>query len=146
MREVREDPNSWQQKTIDNLVLPGSFWLRVARRTGKAWERFSYEYDELMVHVSNKLKLLDVSIARNSTFLGRMYNKIFGEESDFVVLDGIVVKQLFDLIGEDPPVSVSSDSKYRVDHKDLRRWYELAANAKSASHSHIPRQSETKER
>lgn len=137
MREAREDPESWEQKTINRLALADSFWLRVARRLGEAWARRPYDYDELMVHVSNKIKLLDVAIARNSTLPGRMYNKITGEDLDFVVLDGLVVKQLFDFIGEKPPIAVSVSSKYRVGHKDLRRWHELALTAKSTAHPGI---------
>ncbi len=144
MKEVHIDHYSWKQKTINNLILPVSFWLRTARRLGEAWAKFPFEYDELMVHVSNKIKLLDVTIARNSTFLGRMYNKITGEELDFVVLDGVVIKQLFDFMGEDPPMPVSLDSQYRVGHEDLRRWYKLAADAKSTPDSHVALQSETR--
>jgi len=102
VKEAQPDPHTWPQKTLNNYVLPGSFLLRTARRLGEAWVKFPYEYDELMVHLSNKIKLLDVSIQRNGTYLGRLYNKFTGEDVDVIVLDGGVVKQLFDVIGEDP--------------------------------------------
>ena len=143
MKEVHTDQYSWKQKTMNNLVLPGSFAIRTSRRLGEIWATLPFEFDELMVHVSNKLKLLDVAINRNSTFFGRMYNKITGEELDFVVMDGIAVKQLFDMMGEEPPMPVDLKSQYRVGHEDLRRWYKLVEDAKSSSDSSIAAKSES---
>ena len=120
---------------MNNLILPSSFWLRAARRGGEIWAKFPFEYDELLVHVSNKIKLLDICIKRNSTFLGRIFNKITGEEVDVIILDGIVVKQLFDIIGEDPPMLIKLSASYRVDHEDMRKWYALAEDAKPTAQS-----------
>ena len=135
MKKIEIDTYSYKAKIINRVILPSSFWIRTARKLGEAVARFPYEYEELMVHVSNKIKLLDVIRDKRSTALGRFLNRFAQEESEFIVLDGVVIKQLFDLIGETPPMEVDVRSSYRIPHEDVRSLYKAVKNQPSPSNS-----------
>jgi len=134
LQEVPKDYFSWKRAIINSFPY-AMFWHRVGRRIDGANAEVPYELYDLMVYLSTKIKLLDASIARNSTFLGRLYNKVMLEEVESAVLDGIAIKQLFDIIGEEPPMPIKLTSTYRVGLEDLKRWYGLAANVMPAPRS-----------
>lgn len=117
---------------IRKIEVPASLRRRWGWRLDQAWSRLRYETDALLVHVANRLRLRDVVAARGRTPLGRLYNRLTGQTPDFVELDGQVILQLFELIGEDPPAAIERAATYRVGHADARRWHEQARDAATA--------------
>ena len=127
MEEKKADESSWKAKTINNLVVPESGGgLKWSHQVGELMRQLPFDPEQLEVHVSNRIKLLDVTREKNQSFFGKLWNKIIGAECDKIDLDGIVIKQLFEIIGDEPPVSANGRKIYKIDHQIVRRWYSQA--------------------
>lgn len=131
MRKRREGADSPEEPRIQEVALPRQRGHRWLRRLGETWARLRYEPDELLVHVANRLRQRDDMAAVGRTALGRLYNRVTGQDPDFIELDGLVIRQLFELIGEDPPLAIELKSIYRVPQEEVRHWHALAAEALS---------------
>ena len=129
----KEDKNtgSWTKMTIERLYLP-DFRLRVARAVGELASRWRYSDEELIVHVTNKVKHINLVIEKGSGFFGRLMNRMTREDPEYIVLDGLVVMQLHELIGQKPPVDIDINATYRAHHQEVRGLLERATKAVEA--------------
>jgi hypothetical protein len=127
LEEKKSDPDSWKAKTLNNLVIPESGGiLHWAHQAGELMRRLPFDPEQLEVHVSNKIKLLDVARESNQSFLGKFWNKIAGIETEKIELDGIVIKQLHEIIGEPVPSLTDPRGSFKMDHQIVRSWYSKA--------------------
>lgn len=146
MRKGRGEAGAPERPQIEEVVLPRRHADRWLRRLGETWARLRYEPDELMLHVANRLRQRDDMAAVGRTALGRLYNRVTGQDPDFIELDGLVIRQLFELIGEDPPIAVGLRSIYRVPQEEVRRWHALAGEALSPGRPRRDRRRRRRER
>ena len=107
MKEVEVDHEEWAQN-IRDWTRGAPLWRHIALGVVSISERMPFEPAELLVHVSNKLKLIDIAIKKNTTFFGRLSNKFTGAEMEYVVLNGIAVKQLYELANAKPPSTLTT--------------------------------------
>lgn len=85
-----------------------------------------FDPEQLEVHVYNKIKLLDFAIERDQSFIGKLWNKFAGVETEVIDLDGIVIQQLFEIIGVEPPEPAEKSKSYGIHHQTVRLWYSRA--------------------
>ena len=81
---------------------------------------------EAIVVVHNQLGLLGLSRDRERSVLGRLYNRIIGEETEFLDMAGSTIAQLLGLAGDRVPSGLRNDVIYRVRHRDARGMKERA--------------------
>jgi len=134
MKKIDVDPFSWKQK-IQERLLESSVVLRIARGASQLMADLPFEPDELLVHVLNKLKLMDMVHERNLTLFGRLINKITREELDYIVLDGIAVRQLYEFADETLPLVIDVSSRYEIHREAVRALYNRAQTAIASSTS-----------
>jgi len=128
MKKVEADPFAWEQKIV-NRTLESSFVLRLARGYGQLMTNLPFEPDELLIHISNKLKLIDALNEKNSNFFGKFVNRFNREELDYVVLDGIAVRQLYEFADETLPLVIDVNSRYEIHREAVRELYNRAHTA-----------------
>ncbi len=119
MKKIEVDPFAWEQKTL-KMMLDTNFRLRIARGVGQLMTNLPFEPDQLLVHISNKLKLNDAVFQRKTTFLGKLINRLTREDPDLIILDGIAARQLFEFADKPPPNDIDINSRYEV-HRDIVR-------------------------
>lgn len=90
-------------------------------------------YEDLLIHVSHKLKTTKSAIERNATFFGKIANKISGEELEDVVLDGLVLKQLYEIVALDNEPSADINTRYRIPYTQAKNLFERAVENVSAN-------------
>ena len=78
------------------------------------------------MHISNKLKLIGMVNKKNTTFFGKLINKFTGEELEYVILNGIATKQLYDFADETPPSVIDLNSRYEIHREAVRELYNRA--------------------
>jgi|GEM_PF-3098344 len=121
------DGSDWKAKTTKNLVVPESYGvLNWSHGFAELVRQLPFDPEQLEAHVFNKIKFSDVARKRNQTIIGKLWNKIMGVDCEKIVLDGITVRQLFEIIGDDPPEPTNDRARYKIDHENVRRWYSMA--------------------
>jgi hypothetical protein len=134
VKKTEFDHEVWSQNICD-WTHGSPLWQRVALGVALISERMPFEPEELLVHVSNKLKLIDALNERNATFLGKLINKFTREELGFVILNGIAVKQLYEFADETPPSIVDINARYEIHREAVRELYNRAQKAISSQES-----------
>jgi hypothetical protein len=123
----KTDKSGWKAKTINNLVVPESGGvLKWSHQVGELMRQLPFDPEQLEVHVSNKIKILDAAREANQSFFGNLLNKFNGTECEKIELDGSTILQLFEIINDDPPASVDEQKSYQIDHQKVRHWYTQA--------------------
>ncbi|MBT4888143.1 MAG: hypothetical protein HON65_01130 [Rhodospirillales bacterium] len=125
MEKENSDSHSWEKKT-KKVISNDSLHIRIAQGVGNAMMRLKFDPTNLLIHISNKLKILDWVIEKEKTFFGRLSNKIMGEELECVSLDGIVIKQLYEVVGKNPPMEIDLNASYKINHSTIRDLYDSA--------------------
>ena len=95
--------------------------MRFAKDLADMYQRLVYTEEELLIPLSNSLRVHQVEIEDEDTLTGRIA-AFFGEAMDreMITIDGMRLKQLFELLQEEPPVNIRISQMYRVDVKSLR--------------------------
>ncbi|WP_419904938.1 hypothetical protein [Kiloniella sp.] len=125
MEKIQVDEYSLKKKQ-EKSILQDSFMLRIARGVGEAVSRLVYSPEDLLIHASNKLKLNEYVRKNETSFFGRISNKISGEDPNHITVDGIVITQLHNVLGIDTPNSIEIRYQYSVNHEELRDLYARA--------------------
>ena len=81
---------------------------------------------EAIVIVHNQLGLLGLSRDRERSVPGRLYNRIIGEETEFLEISGSTIAPLLQLAGDPVPSGLRNDVIYRVRYRDARGMKERA--------------------
>ena len=114
------------EKKQEKSMPQDSFTLNIARGAGDSLSRLIYSPEDLLIHVSNKLILNEDVRENEASFFGRISNKMSGEDPNHITLDGIVITQLYEILGMDIPKSVEIRYQYNVNHEELRDLYARA--------------------
>ncbi len=130
MTNTEGEPSSPTQPTIDVDTCDGSF-ICIAKDSGKALDKGRFTPDELMAHIANKLKIVDTAIEKDRTPFGWVSNLFNREELDSVILDGVVLRQLYEMAGETPPAKINRRSSYQLHHSTVRRLRDDAIESSS---------------
>jgi len=134
MKKTEVDHETWAQN-IGDWTYGSPVWRNVALGVALISEKMPFEPEELLVHISNKLKLIDMVNRKNTTFFGKFINKFTGEELEYVVLNGIATKQLYDFAGETPPSVIDLSSRYEIHREAVRELYNRAQTAITSTES-----------
>ncbi len=127
VEEKKENPDNWKTKTINNLVVPESGRiLHWSHQVGELLRQLPFDPEQLEVHVSNKIKLLDAARETNQSFLGKYWNKIAGIETEEIELDGLVIRQLHEILDEPTPTTLNDLKTFKLNHQTVRDWYSKA--------------------
>lgn len=124
MKKAEKD-NSWKSKLIDREV-GKSFSLKSSRKLGQMVSRLRFSNEALLVHLSNKIVQAEIYHRRRRNILGRIYNKMAGENSDVILLDGIVVLQLYELLEEEAEFPIEPAGQYSIGLEALTDLYQRA--------------------
>ncbi len=124
MKKIERE-NSWKTKLIDNEIRR-SFVLKSSRKLGQMVSMLRFSNETLLAHLSNKIVQAEISQKRGKHFLGRIYNKMAGENSEEVLLDGIVVLQLYEVLGEDAEFPIEPAGQYSIGLEALTDHYHRA--------------------
>ncbi len=127
---VSGDSQSWKQKSVD-YGLDGKFIRPIYLGLGDLFARHRFEHDDLLVHVYNKIKMMDQVLERNFSLIGKLINKFHGEDVERIELYGMVLKQLYEIIGEEPPIPFDIAYSYQIPHLGVRELYNRAAEVDS---------------
>lgn len=122
MKKVKKD-ESWKQKLIDGEVSRSFVW-KSARKLGQMVSRLRFSNEALLAHLSNKLIQAEISHKRGAHFFGRIYNKMSGESPEEILLDGVVVLQIYELLGEDAGFPIAPASQYSIGLEALTVLYQ----------------------
>ncbi len=83
-------------------------------------------HDELVVYVHNKMSTAREARQREGNILGKLWNRVFKEDSEHVVIEGISLRQMLDLTGEEASEDLQYNFRYQVGYADLMRLKEEA--------------------
>ena len=122
-----KEPEDWRrygtyQLRPDNPIS----YFKWRRELGHLVDRLRFEPEELEAHVWNKLKIFEVMKRREKTMGGRLYNQLAEDDRECILLDGIVVKQLFEIMGVEPSGRIEPKLIYRIGYNDVKEWYNQA--------------------
>ena len=123
-------------RTTSALLADSRFAFKVARGVGVLAQRLVYSDEELLVSLSNSLKLREQEIAQLGSFTSRLLSLFAGKDAgDSIRIDGMRLKQLHDLAGSRPRAEIDLNRLYDVNlayFGVLLDEARKAANAKAA--------------
>ncbi len=96
------------------MLVSSSPWLRFARGPGKQFGRLTYTDEQLVVTVSNRLKMQNAAFERSKTAFGRLCNFILWEDAHYIEFTGVHLGQLFRGGGLTVPDAVKGGTTYLV--------------------------------
>ena len=112
-------------------------YVKWMRELGRHVDRLRFKPDELEAHVWNKLKLFEVMKRREKTMFGRLYNQIAETDRECILLNGVVVIQLFEIMGIESQKPIEPKLIYRIGYDDAAAWYAQAFSPDSPTKSSI---------
>ena len=62
----------------------------------------------------NRASVPRMAKARSGSLLGRIYNRIFGEDPDYVELSGVHLKQTLAVMNKPIPLAISDGGTYQL--------------------------------
>jgi hypothetical protein len=125
---------------IMSLASACRFIIKIAHGIDDQFARLVYTDEELLAHVHNKLVWFEPILRRERHVIGRLWNRLLREHMEDVVLDGVVILQLHELIGERVPDGLKANMRYLVHHEDVRALKERALMAMQARENKDVRQ------
>lgn len=69
-----------------------------------------------------QIKIIWGHEAARKTIGGRLYNQLAGDDRECILLDGVVVKQLFEIMGIEARDSIEPKLIYRIGYDDAAAW------------------------
>ncbi len=113
------------------LLADYAFDFKVAQGVGALAQRLVYSDDELLISLSNSLKLREQEIADSNSFTGRLMGLFTTKDTgDGIQVDGMRLKQLHDLTGSKPRKEINLNGLYDV---NLAYFQMLLGNAREAA-------------
>jgi hypothetical protein len=125
---------------IMSLASACRFIIKIAHGIDDQFARLVYTDEELLAHVHNKLVWFEPILRRERHVIGRLWNRLLREQTQDIVLDGIVIRQLHELVGEAVPYGMKVNLRYLVHHEDVRSLKERAHMAMQARETTDARQ------
>jgi hypothetical protein len=90
-------------------------WLKFVRRANRFAQRLTYSDEELLVSLSNSLKMRELEIEEQGSLQGKLMTFFVGKDSgDTIEIDGVRLKRLVELTGLGPREDVDIDQVYAV--------------------------------
>jgi len=108
------------------------FGVDWARNLGDAFHRTRYTDEALLISLHNSLKLHEHSVRQSQSILGRLM-ALLGKplaEPDKIEIDGMRVKQLFELADSTPPILVKINKNYFLDTAEVRSLLDAVTNSR----------------
>ena len=103
------------------LLADYAFEFKVAEGVGALAQRLVYSDEELLVSLSNSLKLREQEIAERDSLKGRLMALFVGKDSgDSIRIDGMRLKQLHDLTGSTPREEINLNASYDINLEYFR--------------------------
>jgi len=109
--------------------IPESYWQRIVVPARNLAARTRYTHYELHANVANRISEAKRVRDRGETFFGRILNRMTTAVTEGVILDGQVVKQLFELAEEKPPIEILWQYQYLF---EIEEAVALLSKARSA--------------
>ena len=95
------------------LLADFAFDFKVARGVGALAQRLVYSDEELLVSLSNSLKLREQEIEGRDSLTGRLMSLFVGQDpGDNIQVDGMRLKQLHDLAGSRSREEIDLNATY----------------------------------
>jgi hypothetical protein len=102
-------------RTTRALLADYHLVTRVEHAIGALAQRLVYSDEELLVSLSNSLKLREREIADLGSFTSRLMSLFVGKDAgDSIRIDGMRLKQLHDLAGSRPRAEIDLNGIYSV--------------------------------
>jgi len=121
------------------LLADYAFEFRVAKAVGALAQRLVYSDDELLVSLSNSLKLREQEIADRNSFTGRLMALFVGKDAgDSIQVDGMRLNQLHDLTGSKPRSQINLSGLYEVNLAYFEALLSMARKAAAAKADNRP--------
>jgi len=118
------------QRMTSKLLTPHQFEFRVAKGVGALAQRLVYGEEELLVSLSNSLKLREQEIANRDSLTGRLMALFSGKDpGDSIQIDGKRLNQLHDLAGSTPREQINLNAFYDVNLEYFRVLLDKARKA-----------------
>ena len=111
-----------QTVTKDQPVALDGLSGKIVRGVADSFQRLVYAEDDLLVSLSNSLKLHESEVRDSRTFIGR-FMSLFTEtvNPEKITVDGMRLMQICDLAQKKLPLEISPGRNYEAGVQDLRR-------------------------
>ena len=110
-----------QPATEDRPVALDGLSGTIVRGVADSFQRLVYAEDDLLISLSNSLKLHESEVRDSRTFVGR-FMSLFTESvnPEKITVDGMRLMQICDLAQKKPALEISPGRNYEVGVQDLR--------------------------
>ena len=81
----------------------------------RAVDRTPHDMESLRIYLKTRIAHTQQALDRQGWFGGRLWNKIAGDDPEFVWMMGTHLSQVLDLVGIETPIEISQDRQYALD-------------------------------
>ncbi|MEH6631447.1 MAG: hypothetical protein V7776_11490 [Halopseudomonas aestusnigri] len=105
----RHDNRNERERTL-RYPEPDTLQDRIVEGVTEHLATMTYTPENLLLHVAIKLNQIEPILKKSKTRFGRFINRFNGESSEYINIDGMVLIQLHEILGEALPISL--EAKY----------------------------------
>lgn len=134
----RHDPRGERERTLRHPD-PGTLRDHVVEGLTEHLATMTYTPDNLLQHLAIKLNQIAPILKKSKTRFGRFINRFNGESAEYITIDGMVLIQLHEILGEALPAPLEAKYQYDVDPTDLKEFYNRAREIVQISSVKRPR-------
>ncbi len=122
---IRPAPNSGNQAYGD-AVLGGL--SRLVSAPSAAIDRLPHNPEEMVVFLHMRLHTADSARERGRWWPGRLYNRMSGEDPDYIPISGTHLGQVLRILGFELPKQASAGGQYQLRADIARQAYQALRN------------------
>jgi len=122
---IRQITQDTRKGNLSNIPVASSLFHMILNRNetslGNLMQRLAYADDELIVSLSNSLKMHDYEVKQRKTLWGRFVTLFTTvKDPEWFEVDGTRLLQIFQLADVEPPVKLSASMTYSIETTELR--------------------------
>ncbi|MCP4238818.1 MAG: hypothetical protein GY770_35485 [Aestuariibacter sp.] len=109
-------------KQLPENGLEGAVWVKFAKGLDKSFSRWNSESkDDLLIVLSNKLTLARPAYKRRNNYFGKILNKLFVANPEYIQISGAELITIAKLALEEIEFPVYEDEQYLVPFKEAEK-------------------------